>query len=112
MKKSDLKTGMWVELRNGKSAMVLMSTNNGDILSGPKAWFPIDALNDDLTYEGIKDSDIIRIYQPMSNRVYFGGMLEEMNLLWERKPAPIEMTLQEAIQKLEEVTGKPIKITI
>ena len=38
--------------------------------------------------------------------------MKKSDKIWEREPAPIEMTLQEAIQKLKEVTGKPIKITI
>ena len=43
MKKSDLRTGMIVELINGDRGRVLLETKNGDIISGKDVWFPISS---------------------------------------------------------------------
>lgn len=106
--KQDLKTGMVVELRNGKCAMVLLGTENGDIISGT-TWFPIDGFGEKLT-RGV-DYDVIKIYQPTSNRdfLYDGKIhIDEANLIWERKeePQPKEMTVEE----IEKELGYSIKV--
>ncbi|GCD11704.1 hypothetical protein [Clostridium tagluense] len=69
MKKSDLKTGMWLELRDGTFGMVLLGTNNGDILSG-QAWFPLASFNENLTHIEAQSKDAIKIYQPLTNHSF------------------------------------------
>lgn len=106
--KQDLKTGMVVELRNGKYGMVLLGTGNGDIISGT-AWFSIDEFDENLN--STMDYDVIKIYQPTSNRdfLYDGEInIDEANLIWERKeePQPKEMT----VEKIEKELGYNIKI--
>jgi hypothetical protein len=115
MKKSDLKTGMWVEFRDGRKAMVLLGTNDGDIVSSTETWFPINSnldenLNSKLPFSN--SVNVVKVYQPTSNRGYFNEKVIEMELIWEREPQPIEMTLEEACKKLRDTMGKPVKITI
>jgi hypothetical protein len=115
MKKSDLKTGMWVELRNGRKGMVLLNTNDGDIVSSTETWFPIsDHWKEDFSSSISRnyDTEIVKIYQPRNNMGYFNHKVAEMTLVWERELEPIEMTLEEACKKLRDTMGKPVKITI
>jgi len=95
MRKSDLRTGMLLEQRNGALAMVLLGTEHGDIASGEETWFPISQLNEDLTYkitlnQSDRPYDIIRIYQPKSVMQYLsrGLSTSDANLIWERPCEP------------------------
>ena len=120
MKKSDLKTGMWVEFKNGGKAVVLLNTNldaihpernkNRDMLvmvSG--GWHDLSEHGEDLTCAFNRYYDIVKVFNSITHHSAITG--KNLTLIWERKET-IEMTLEEAIQKLKEVTGKPIKITI
>jgi len=90
-KKENLKTGMVVELRNSDKAMVLLGTKNGDILSG-ETWCSLEVYNNNLVRTelvGIENyTDIMKIYQPMSNMQYLNKntmfSYEHMELIWER----------------------------
>lgn len=114
MKKSDLKTGMWVQLRYGAMAMVLLGTKDGDILSG-ETWCPLKAYNEDLirTDEVIEQNscDIVRVHQPLDNASYCGRGLKDIfnvmhsDLIWERKETK-EMTVAE----IEKELGYSVKI--
>lgn len=90
MKKSDLKTGMVVELRNGKKGMVLLDTKDGDIISGEYYGRLLSYFREDLTSDISIDYDIIKIYQPeaisyylyyYNNHIHFSNR----NCIWERK---------------------------
>ncbi len=95
MRKSDLKTGMWVENRNGAIAIVLLNTKDGDIFSGTNVWGPLKDYNDGLSCTCGSDFDIIRIYQPKSNYGYYNyEKHERLRLIWERKE-PVTVTLEE-----------------
>ena len=125
-KKSDLKTGMWVENRNGILAMVLLGTKNGDIISG-QTWCPLAEYRENLLRNDISiktDYDIVKVYQPKSNSDYLGYI--DMNkevfntsrwiLLWDRNQelkeitelkksiSDIEKDLQGMKEKLDELT--------
>lgn len=110
MKKSDLKTGMWVEYRYGDKRMVALNTSEGDVLVGTEHGCScLRDFGEDLLHKRMKDMDIVAVHQPL---VFKDIMREDKALkIWERKET-IEMTLQEAMQKLKEVTGKSIKIII
>ena len=82
MKKSELKTGMWLKRRNGDLAMVLLNTENGDICSGIETWYPLDHTNEDLTDKYDVQFDIVKIMQPLSNHSYYN--YDEHNVIWER----------------------------
>jgi hypothetical protein len=93
MKKSDLKTGMWIENRLGKKALVLLNTKNGDIVSGPEVWGQLDNYKDDLINYCGKNFDIVKVYQPKNNFSFYN--FESYELVWERKEEPITVTLEE-----------------
>lgn len=89
MKKSDLKNGMWIEFKNGIKAIVLLNTNNGDILSSAeRKWCTLDNYNDNLeTYN--PDYNIIKIIQP-SDSCYYYNINDDVNynIIWEREDKP------------------------
>jgi len=109
MKKSDLKTGMWAEYRSGKKVIVLLDTENGDVLVGGGRWNSLRHYDKNLNCGFSSECDIVAVYKRgvITDVLEFNGAFK----IWEREEV-IEMTLEEAKQKLEEVTGKPIKITI
>jgi hypothetical protein len=115
MKKSDLKTGMWVETRDGKLAMVLLNTENGNIISG-KTWMPLDSINENLEYKyEEKNYDIVKIYQPIFNRDYLNDSetYENANrtLIWEREKPTKEISSTEAFAILKQHYGCDVKIS-
>jgi len=85
--KKDLKTGMWIETRNGKKGIVLLGVGaeSKDIISG-KIWCPLSTYDEDLTdIDASKEYDIVKVYQPTSNDEYLRS--EDVNnfeLLWKR----------------------------
>jgi hypothetical protein len=110
MKKSDLKTGMWVELRDGYKACVMLGTTAGDYITNGKSWASLSGYNNDLIDAKNSGNDVMRVcdskYAVPS--VLNGGLPE----VWKRESEPIEMTLEEACKKLRDTMGKPVKITI
>ena len=109
MKKSELKTGMWVEYRNGKKVIVLLNTKGGDVLAGGGRWNTLDYYDENLNCSFSSKCDIISAYIHgcSADALTFEGAFK----IWQREEV-IEMTLQEACKKLRELTGKPIKIII
>lgn len=103
MKKSDLKTGMVVECRNGKKYMYLdVDELDGAFVNqtGFELWF-----SENLTNACNECSNIVKIYK--ANAVYQLSQKcwDEMPLIWERKE-PREMTLAE----IEKELGYPVEI--
>lgn len=82
MELKDLKTGMIIEQRSGKKAMILRGTANGDIVTG-KTWHPLSVINDDLTGYCAK-TDIVKVYQPQYNKDYKQKHWNKAELIWER----------------------------
>ena len=71
MKKSDLKTGMWIETRNGQKWIVLLGTDDGDVVvhedenDGFKGGFnPLEIYEEDLLSRRQREFDIIKVFQP------------------------------------------------
>ena len=110
MKKSDLKTGMWVEYRSGEKRMVALNTPYGDVLVTTNSGHTkLLDFTENLTHQDFKNMDIVAVYQ---SRAYKDILQEyKAEKIWQREET-IEMTIEEACKKLREVTGKPIKITI
>lgn len=104
MKKSDLKTGMVVELRNGAKYMVLLNTPFGDVLVRNRWWVTLDNFNFNLLHCA-HDFDILRIYRP--EEVYQIGFecWGDMKMMWERGE-PKKMTLAD----VEDALGYPVEI--
>lgn len=111
MKKSDLRTGMWVEYRTGEKRMVALAVKDyGNIIAGNGGWNALDSYSDDLINEDTEKCDIVKIYD-----IDYIGNINEIPTrkpIWEREPEPIEMTLEEACKKLRETVGKPVKIIL
>lgn len=102
MKKSDLKTGMLVETRSGKVGLVMLGTskgdcivgsgNGGDIPDSQQTWFPLKFLNEDLTYPGLLDSDIVKVYEFPTNSEGASFKKDRRSLVWERTDTVIKLT--------------------
>ena len=110
-KKSDLRTGMKVTLRNGNEYIVLLNckhrrSNNKDILVGYKNcnncdWIPLDNYNEDLTYsdKGCKFFNIVKVEECEHLGFLFADRLEFSS-------SQREMTLEE----IEKELGYKIKL--
>jgi hypothetical protein len=118
MKKSDLKTGMWVEYRDGKKACVMVGTDatvklggaTENIITDGDTWLSLKCLTDDLMGENNSERiDIMKVYRPNTPMDCYAG--KRLTLIWEREES-IEMTLEEACKILRDTMGKPVKITI
>lgn len=125
MKKSDLKTGMIIETRNGREYVVFIDTckpkyivtedyydEQGRISLiinyNSHKWTSLSYYDEDLCRNnGDKSSDITKVYIPVHPYSFMDITYEDgRNLIWER-PEPIkEMTMKE----LEEHFGCKVKI--
>lgn len=92
MKKSDLKTGMVVEIEDGEKGKVLLNTERGDIVgavnNGDKeTWFPLNRFNEDLiekdNYCGRR---IMKVYAMELGNLFAASIKKHGVLIWERKP--------------------------
>jgi uncharacterized protein YkvS len=110
MTKKDLKTGMRVKYRDGTTGLVMLDTNQGSIICG-KLWARIDDYNDDLTTNyNHREYDIIAVYE--QSYAYFMPNLADIgDLIWEEALEVEEISADEAIRRLEQSSGKKIKIT-
>jgi hypothetical protein len=116
MTKSDLRTGMVVESRDGFIGVVLKNTvaedgirwivtNSGNLLN---CWEELDeGFNDNLTaVDDDVDSDIIKIYLPQDCSDYTTiCAYQEHNLVWERDEVK-EVTIKD----IEDKFGCKVKI--
>ena len=108
MKKSDLKTGMVIKDRDGKVGIVLLGTTNGDIIGGNQekvegvhggtCWKPLSVFDEDLKYSGDFKSDVMEIYNAVSN-VSFGTInINKLSQIWKRSEF-VELTMDEIASK-------------
>lgn len=107
MKKSELKTGMVVEQRNGSRGLVLLgtqqkegryATHGGDIIGGcgdyMNCWSELDCYRDDLTHNkstSCEDFDIVRVYIPENNSKAGSVNPKDLQLLWERQEIALKL---------------------
>ena len=120
MKKSDLKTGMWVEMRNGGMYLVLkdIDTKNyghQDIFFAQDGGFMTgegytETLESEPTYKCSSGYDVVKVYGKATDNFIFNKNRKGA-LLWQREE-PISMSLTEAQDKLTAVIGKPVKIKV
>ena len=113
--KSDLKTGMGVVLRNGDKAHVLLGTDDGDVMRFLEkgTWDTLESANEDLTWKGMDNFDIVEVYSTKLANRYLTDMVFEEKCVFKReepkpepKPEPTKMTMKE----INEHFGKPIEI--
>ena len=85
MTKSELKTGMVVELVNGERGMVLLGTDNGDIVSVGDTWFQMSDLSADMKRTAGACYNVARVLQPDANIDYCVERWKRAPVIWERK---------------------------
>lgn len=103
--KSDLKSGMVVEYRDGGRRLVI-----DECLVGKDSHYELSAYNENLKNEYPRLT-IMKVFK-ICRRAILGNILDDDNLelIWERKE-PKKMTVEEMRQKLEELTGEEIEVT-
>ena len=90
MKKSELQTGMVVEVRNGSKLLVLrgkltsQSIDEDLLFIGQGYYFITDKIKEDLIFEDTKGCDIVKVYIP-KNFTALPDKLDDLDLIWERK---------------------------
>lgn len=104
MKKSDLKSGMHVELRNGHTYMVLTDGYYGGfclILIGAVGWAS-DAWDEDMTCQESKNLDVMKVHTaPIYNVMEISN---QRKLVWEREEqTPEQKQLQQVLIKISEL---------
>ena len=107
--KKDLKSGMWAKTRNGNTYIIIenMTTQlygtQKFCLIGDGRFVVSDSINDDLTYKGNKEFDIIGLY---GNILGFGDKLtfsfDKQTLIWERETEE-DKQIKEMQSKLDEM---------
>jgi len=98
MKKSDLKTGMLVEVDYSELGLVMLDTVDGDVLAGDgtdanRNWKPLDVLDMD---------SVTKVYRYSCNRSGAEINRRGRSLLYERKEVVKEYTMKELQEKLGE----------
>ena len=94
-----------------QQGVVLLGTNNGDIIAGKGVWFPLSSYSDQELFSlDSSDYKIMNIYCPDSNMDYANFVSGEYNidagykLIWKR---PEEETLkQKQLRELQETIQK------
>ena len=105
MKKSDLKNGMVVELRNGKRFLIV-----NDIGIGKDSCIKLDGLvgyNENLNdVSGFSEFDITKIYKTVGNTFKTLFDNERLSLIWEREEAKLskedKQIIKKGIKKIQE----------
>lgn len=82
MKKSDLKDGMVVELRNGNRYMFISEINN---FISETLGYDQYSFNDDLTHCIDEECDIMKVFKPIKNGCFSDILKISNELIWERK---------------------------
>ena len=105
MKMCDLKSGMVVELRDGRKKLVLESKLRPFLIDLQHYQSTCDY---DKNMVNLLESKTINKVYEITSAANLADLLngKSLNLIWERKPKPKEMTMEE----LEKTLGYPIKI--
>ena len=100
MKKSDLKSEMVVQFRNGSKYMFLEEIQN---LSGEQYGYNITDFNEDLTHESCSDKDIVKVYRPRKHGCILNVINDSNKLIWDREKSNLtehEVAILKALQTL------------
>ncbi len=111
MKKSDLKTGMIVEMADGAKRLVIANTLMG--LKSGDGGISMQFVNDDLTLDTQLHEDIVKVYsEPQDGKdnhigsdiTWFmrDGCTNYSRCIWKR-PEPVEMTLEQVCKELGKI---------
>lgn len=96
--KKDLKTGMVVKIKDGRSYKVMLNTSDGDIIVNDNGYLYLKDINDDLTTRHLSLS-IVEIYKPQDVSKSFSLNLYYFTSIWKREKPIKEVTLQEIADK-------------
>lgn len=105
MKKSDLKNGMVVEMRDRDKYMVLKTRFFEAIVSGEEGYEYLSDYAEDLTFEGVDELDIVAIYEPQNAGDALENEWDYLEPIWERTELK-ELTVAE----IEKQLGYKVKI--
>ena len=91
MKKSELKTGMVLETKDGRRGIVMLNTSEGDKVVGEdstrldQTWSPLSSWNEDLTYKADDNREIVKIYDFGPTNCYGASTKQVGKLLWKKE---------------------------
>lgn len=109
MAKNMIKGGDMVIYRNGDIKIVVFGTEFGDIITSRdrKTYANLNEYNDDLTYNGDNQYDIVKVCRPVNKFRYLSDdFLRDYECVWEAEDEPMRVTMSE----LREMLGYPIEI--
>jgi len=113
MTKSALKTGMIVTLRNGKKfevyidAVTYTCSCGSDVITDGKKWSSLAEYNEDLTYPGHTDHDIVMVEYVGGRTDLYAGATDEktLDIIWKR-----EDTKKMTVAEIEAILGCKVEI--
>ena len=110
--RANLRTGDVLEHRNGTLAMVLLNTNNGDVVSGCDTSYELCKINNSLLdiYDN-KNFDIMAVYRAeYSYDILSKGIHKNHTCIWKREE-PVSVSKEEVMEILREhFDGKEVNI--
>ena len=120
MKKSELKTGMVVELRSGNRALVVKDNcyKQDAIIFANDNWTRLDSYSEDLLWhvgrnersDYVKSYDIVKVYKPTTPNNFLNfktlkdGMNGTMECIWEREKDSTTVEVQRFPNKTITIT--------
>lgn len=109
--KDDLKVGYVLEFNNDPNHLAVVIPNaDGEIcISGPKDWFPLESVPNDLDYMGSTATKVFG--RSHANSRAYKLSTESRDLLWERN-AVKEISVAEAEKALTEKFGQNVRIRV
>lgn len=116
MNKSELKTGMVVELVNGERYQVMLNTPHGDILQGVRYntkvsyFMDLNYYNEDLNLDRNTEYSVVRVWgtESESARAYSAPFEKFTRLLWERPLAKKKITLVTVVLAIDDAGGEAV----
>lgn len=89
MKKSELRTGMWVICKNRNRGMVLLNTKDGDIISGDTNWCSLNRYDENLNHlnRGYPLFNIVKVIQPSAHYYYYYNINKDdkYEVIWDKE---------------------------
>lgn len=105
----ELMSGDVVKYRNGDMKIVLFGTAFGDIITSRdrKTYASLDEYNENMTYNGDHQYDIVAVYTPKNKfRCLLDNYEENYDLVWEADEEAHKLTVAE----ISELLGYPVTI--
>lgn len=109
----ELMTGDAVKYRNGDMKIVLFGTEFGDIITSrdKKTYASLDEYNDDFTYNGDHQYDIVAVYKPKNKfRCLLDDYDNNYTLLWEAPNASHAEAVKMTVAQISNMLGFDVTI--